>query len=677
MAPTGTRLLIIDDSPEDLAVYRYWLHRALGEGLVIAQAELGADGLELARTENPDCILLDFRLPDSDGLAWLTAYRDATAGPAPVIMLTGHADEELALQAIRAGADDYLQKHEVTPARLVFVIRRAIEHTRMRRAREEADALLGAVLAAAPMGVAFFDPDLRFRHVNPQLAAINDALPEAHLGRRVEEIAPDIAPYITPPLAEVRDTGKAILNIEFQRAHRASPDIERHWQLGYFPVHTHEGQLLGVGALVMEVTERARASAAMASFAARTALIAEAADAFAATRLDTGAILGILAEHLTTQASDRCLIWRLTDNSLEYELVAWDSTEAAVVTPPTLSPLLATAVDTRLRDGQPLRLSTDRATTTALLPLAEMMAASDVLAVPIVVHGQTFGFALVGRVAAGEAFSDEELLVATELARRAALSLSNALLLEQVRTAEAALRQAKDTLEARVAERTATLLAREQQLHSALAEKEVLLKEVHHRVKNNLQVIISLLRLQSRRGVGAADAAQLRDTQHRIQAMALVHEQLYAVGDLGRIELAAYARQLLTGLLRSYTGQSGQVSATVAIPERLQISLDVAIPLGLIMTELLTNSLKYAFPDGRQGTVTLAATITSGELRLLVSDDGVGLPASDSLTQSRGMGGQLIRQLAQQLRGTVTAVLGTGTSFEIGIPYVERESGAS
>jgi two-component sensor histidine kinase/ActR/RegA family two-component response regulator len=666
------RLLLIDDNPEDLAIYRHWLRGSLGDmELVIDHAELGADGLARARAESPDCILLDFQLPDGTGLAWLATYSATPAGRAPVIMLTGHADEELAIQAIRAGADDYLQKHELTPSRLIFSIRRAIEHARMRRAREEADALLGAVLAAAPMGVAFFDCDLRFRHVNPQLAAINNVSPEAHIGQQVDAIIPDIAEYLTPPLAKVLETGQPILNIAFQRADAASPGGARHWQLSYFPVHTPEDRLLGVGALVLDVTARARVEAALARFAARTALIAEAAEAFAATHLDAVAIFRILAEHLSAHAGDHCLIWRLSDASPGYGLVTWDDLDAGVARM-RITPALIAEVGALLHDGQTLRLSTDHAT--ALGPLATAMGASDLLAVPIVAHGQPFGLALVGRSDAGEPFSDAEQVVATELARRAAMSLSNTLLLDQVRTAEAALRQANDTLEARVVERTAALLAREQQLNRALAEKEILLKEVHHRVKNNLQVIISLLRLQSRRGVGEAVAAQLRDTQHRIQAMALVHEQLYAVGDLEQIDLAGYVEQLLAGLLRSYMGQSGQVSAVVTIPEQLQIPLDMAIPLGLIITEMLTNSLKYAFPDGRQGVITVAATTTGDDLQLRISDDGVGLPSSTSLTESRGLGGQLIRQLAQQLLGSVTLLPGPGAAFEIGIPYLLREA---
>lgn len=670
MAPIQTRLLIIDAGPEDLAIYRHWLGRAYdGEELVIDHAELGAAELEPALIRNPDCILLDFRLPDVNGLAWLSAYRSATSDPAPVILLTGQIDEALELQVIQAGADDYLRKRELTPARLRFAIGRVIEHARMRRAGAEADALLSAVLASVPMGVALFDRDLRFRYVNSQLVAINGSPSEAQVGYRVEEIVPEILADIVPPLIEVLATGRPILNAPLQRAYRSSPSIKRHWQLSYFPIPALDGRLLGVGTLVMEVTERARTEAALARFAARTALIAEAADAFAATRLDSAAIFRILSEHLTIHAGDRCVFWRPIDDGAGYELVIWDDADAPGARIQPLPLQVADVVGALLQDGQPRRSSADQFLHMTLLSFAEQIGASDMLAVPIVAHRQTFGFALVARIDSGDAFTDEEVLIATELARRAALSLFNALLLDQVRSAETALRQANDTLEVRVAERTATLLAREQQLNQALAEKEVLLKEVHHRVKNNLQVIISLLRLQSRRGIGEAIAAQLRDTQHRIQAMALVHEQLYTEGNLGGIALAEYARQLLSGLLRSYTGQSGQVSATVAIPEHLHVPVDIAIPLGLIMTELLTNSLKYAFPDERQGTVSVAAMTTDGELCMRVGDDGVGLPPSESLAQSRGMGRQLIRQLAAQLLGTVTAIPGTGATFEICIPY--------
>jgi two-component sensor histidine kinase len=203
-------------------------------------------------------------------------------------------------------------------------------------------------------------------------------------------------------------------------------------------------------------------------------------------------------------------------------------------------------------------------------------------------------------------------------------------------------------------------------LHTLLRDKEALLKEVHHRVKNNLQVVSSLLRLEAGRDVTPATASVLRDMQGRIQAMALLHESLYDSGDFASVDLGAYLRQLATQAFATFSTGSGGVQLEVAMTS-VQVSMDQAITCGLLVNELLSNSLKHGFPGGRSGTVriSLQATEAREQLRLQVGDDGIGLPDDLAQRQTRSLGLQLATDLAGQLGGVLHRHNGPGAQFTV------------
>ena len=252
---------------------------------------------------------------------------------------------------------------------------------------------------------------------------------------------------------------------------------------------------------------------------------------------------------------------------------------------------------------------------------------------------------------------------------------------EQRRQAEA-LRAAHDELEARVVERTAALasanalLERQTQalmtsadsLRDSLHEKETLLKEIHHRVKNNLQVVMSLLRLQSRQVTDPHATAALRDSRQRVEVMAMVHELLYRTGDMAVINAAAYIRQFSTQLLRVYGVASDQVILSLSI-EEIGLTLDQAVPCGLIINELLSNSLKYAFPDGRHGTVGIILQASPPDmLTLKVWDTGVGLSTDTPFPPLTSLGVTLVHDLVHQLHGTTVTEYNAGVSVTITFP---------
>ena len=195
----------------------------------------------------------------------------------------------------------------------------------------------------------------------------------------------------------------------------------------------------------------------------------------------------------------------------------------------------------------------------------------------------------------------------------------------------------------------------------------MLLREIHHRVKNNLQIISSLLHLQSKK-VGHEDARALfAESQSRIRSMALIHEQLYQSDDLAQIDFAAYLDGLTTHIFRSHNVHPDTIRRELKADEG-SLSVDRAIPCGLIVNELVTNALTHAFPDGRAGTVRVRYTESTREARLVVADDGVGNLEDLNADPSGSLGLRLVRGLVQQLDGTLSIDHDAGLLFTITFP---------
>ncbi|WP_424358375.1 sensor histidine kinase [Methanocella sp. MCL-LM] len=202
----------------------------------------------------------------------------------------------------------------------------------------------------------------------------------------------------------------------------------------------------------------------------------------------------------------------------------------------------------------------------------------------------------------------------------------------------------------------------EEQIRVSLREKEVLLKEVHHRVKNNLQIISSLLSLQSG-NAGEESTDALRESQNRIKTMALIHEKLYSSPDLSHIDFGEYAASL-TAYLAQYYAASPGIAITIDI-EDISLGIDQAIPSGLIINELISNSLKYAFKDGSRGTIYIGMTRDGNTYTLRVSDDGAGLPRGLDFRNPASLGLQLVNTLVDQLEGTIELDNTAGATYEI------------
>lgn len=205
---------------------------------------------------------------------------------------------------------------------------------------------------------------------------------------------------------------------------------------------------------------------------------------------------------------------------------------------------------------------------------------------------------------------------------------------------------------------TANKLA-EERIRASLREKEVMLKEIHHRVKNNLQVVSSLLRLQARNLKHPETIAAFEESGSRVQSMALVHEKLYQSSTLSELDFAAYGQSLTDSLLTSFGTDPAVIRLRLDM-DKVRLDINQAIPCALILNELVSNALKHAFPDGRSGEIWLRLRCDAeGRISMVVSDNGVGLPAGLNVDSTESLGLQLVSTLVRQLRGHLE-VSGTG-----------------
>jgi len=202
------------------------------------------------------------------------------------------------------------------------------------------------------------------------------------------------------------------------------------------------------------------------------------------------------------------------------------------------------------------------------------------------------------------------------------------------------------------------------QVNQLLQDKEMLMKEIHHRVKNNLMVISSLLNLQSRYIEDEDARGIFKESQNRAKSMALIHERLYRSGDLKSIDFADYIRSLTRDLFNTYSTENGRVKLVMNV-EDVMLDVNHAVPLGLIINELITNSLKYAFPDEQEGIISINFYKDGDEYLLEVSDDGVGIPTDFELDKSDSLGMLLVNSLTSQIQGQLELERSPGTTFHI------------
>ncbi len=213
----------------------------------------------------------------------------------------------------------------------------------------------------------------------------------------------------------------------------------------------------------------------------------------------------------------------------------------------------------------------------------------------------------------------------------------------------------------------------EDQLKKAVQEKEILLQEVHHRVKNNMQIISSLLGLQIMHLDDEEVIDLLRDSQNRIRSMAMIHEKLYMSNDLSHINMSEYIKKLVLILFDSYSTKKSQIMPILELDD-IFMNIETGIPSGIIINELVSNSLKHAFPEDNKGTIFVGLKDKGNVYELTVSDDGVGIPENFNLDETpETLGLMLVKSLINQLNGNITFNQDYKTEFKINFKSIKEE----
>lgn len=204
-------------------------------------------------------------------------------------------------------------------------------------------------------------------------------------------------------------------------------------------------------------------------------------------------------------------------------------------------------------------------------------------------------------------------------------------------------------------------------LQDSLKEKEALLKEVYHRVKNNLQVVTSLLNLQAEAAQDPIVQKSLTESSARVKSMALIHEMLYQTEDLSSIDMKSYSNNLLKYLFEIYDVDVNKITLATDI-DNIVLSIDTAIPCGLIINELISNALKYAFLEGKSGGIKFALKEKENNIILIISDDSSGISSRIDINNTPSLGMRLVHSLTKQLGGEIALQSGKGTTFKLTFP---------
>jgi len=204
----------------------------------------------------------------------------------------------------------------------------------------------------------------------------------------------------------------------------------------------------------------------------------------------------------------------------------------------------------------------------------------------------------------------------------------------------------------------------EKELKDSIREKEVLLQEIHHRVKNNMQIISSLMNIQTRYLDDEESINVLKESQNRVKSMAIIHEKLYRSKDFSKIYFIDYIENLVWDLFYSYSVKKGTIEPVLDIDD-IKLNIETSVPCGLIITELVSNSLKYAFPDNQNGEIFVSLKIRGDEYELIIRDNGIGFPDNIDFRSTDSLGLQLVNSLTDQIDGKIEMKNDNGTEFKI------------
>jgi len=594
----------------------------------------------------------------------------------------------------------------------------------------DAERVLDAIFASAlPIGLAWLDRDLRYVRINETLSRFNGVPSADTLGRTVAEVHPTAFPKVADILHQVLagDDRFHDLRLTVETGPGTSkPGTPAEWVVSYLPLRAADGSVRGILAVTVNISVEQQLQRMHRESAAHLRRVIDSLFAFVGVLSPDGVLqevnrapleaAGLRAEDVIGHP-----FWDIYWWNHDQGLQAWLREAAATAArggTVRQDVVVRMVGDTRMPlDFMIAPLRDEQGRITHLVPSAidiSSRKADETLLKRLMARFQsTFESSPVGKalidppgilVLVNPAFCEVFGHAASELEGRSIIDLVPALLpalaadgaapdlatmfdsrtvlegLQRRRVpavrrdgghidTEVSINRVGDSGAAQLLLTISDITERlrvQGELEASLREKTVLLNEVHHRVKNNLQVISSLLRLQARNAVPAVRAA-LEDSMMRVRAMALTHQLLYESHDFSALQLGTFLTRLAALLRETYRVSERTLQVQVdALPTHQQISLSQAVPCGLLVNEIISNAIKHAFPQGQAGRIEIAARVTeAGRVELSVRDDGIGVAAGHQLGGGDTLGFQLIPLLAEQLdaRLEMHSAPGAGTTF--------------
>jgi len=602
---------------EDNADHRELMSLALTGHDSTWQVEEVASGEEalrrLAEEEAYDLVFLDYSLPGRDGLEVLGEIRRDEGLP-PVVMVTGLGDEQVAVEAMKGGAYDYVVKGTGYLQRLPVVAQRAVEADQLAVERKRAEEALRkseerfrSLVETTSDWIWEVDQNGIYTYASLKVKDLLGYEPEQVIGKTPFDLMPqDEAERIAGLFRDIVESREPFVGLGNMNLRKDGRHVVL--ETSGVPIFDASGNLLGYRGIDRDITERVRAEEALRESEERFRSLAKSSQDYI-----------MLYDRECRHLYENPAALRVAGFT-EEDIIGKTHREAGF--DEQLCDLWEEKITEVFRTGNP---------------------------------GQSI---FEWESAEGTVYLDWRLTP----------------VLDKDGEVEIVLGISRDITEIKRVE---------EELRASLREKTVLLKEVHHRVKNNLQVIASLLDLQAESIQDPQVLRVFQNSQHRIRSMALIHETLYVSEDLARIDAAGYVHGVVNYLCMAYSAWDSAISVKVQVDE-VPLDMDTAIPCGLIINELVSNALRYAFPpegdrppkgdrppegdqprgEGGEIRVELRAA-GDGQLCLVVSDNGVGLPPDVDWQDPPSLGLQLIHMLTRQLRGTLALDRSPGTAFKI------------
>ncbi|MGC1245207.1 MAG: histidine kinase dimerization/phosphoacceptor domain -containing protein [Spirulinaceae cyanobacterium] len=463
--------------------------------------------------------------------------------------------------------------------------------------------------------------------------------PEDFLGKRVNEVLPpQISQSVLQCIKRALQT-KEIQSFEYQLPRSYQDNKIRDWEARLFVSNENE-----VMAIIRDITERKRSETELRRQSLKSRLFAE-----ISLKIRQSLQLEEILQTTVTEVQqifqvDRVLIYHCLASGLDKVIME----EVLLGWPKTLGMSFPQEVSFQnhqdsWRQGEVLAIADLEKeygkTSPSIVAFWQNWFVKAKLVVPILQQEKLWGLIIVHQCSSCRHWSNFETELLQQLADQVGIAISQAQLLKEQQESEAMIR-------------------------ASLQEKEVLLKEIHHRVKNNLQVISSLFSLQSYYLEDSKALRVLEDSQSRVKAMALIHEKIYNSQDLSKVNFAKYIQDLANYLFHAYE-PNPQVELEIDV-EPVSLNLDTATPCGLLINEVISNALKYAFPNKKKGRIWIKLYYLNQEKMVLeIGDNGVGFPPNLDLEETESLGLQLVKDLAQQLKGKLEINCHQGTRLKI------------